>query len=159
MASSAMELQLGIFGFSPTTHRNKRKQNASTICAHRKAFHVCLFSHSDCSTCTHLTNHGYFDRGKKPKISPIGAHARIRLQRFRISGLYLWFLLNFYHSHHGHFWRRYAGLPTMHFFSFIFCWLTLCSASWVISGKQYLNGISTTKSLKIVLQFGLMIQV
>ena len=47
MASSALELQLGMLGFLPTTHGNKRNQNAFTI-----------FD-------TELTNYSDFDRGKK----------------------------------------------------------------------------------------------
>ena len=34
----AMELQLGVFGFMPTTHGNKRKQNAFTIFARHATF-------------------------------------------------------------------------------------------------------------------------
>ena len=45
MASSGMELQLGVLGFLPTTCRSKRKQNASMIFTHCAAFlHVFIFT-------------------------------------------------------------------------------------------------------------------
>ena len=40
----------GIRVFTDYTHRNKRKQNTSTIFAHRVAFEACLSSQSDRST-------------------------------------------------------------------------------------------------------------
>ena len=52
MASSAMKLQLGIFGLLITTHVKTSlcKQNTSTIFMHHVAFHVSLSSRSDHST-------------------------------------------------------------------------------------------------------------
>ena len=50
MASSAMELQLGVLEFLLTryseTSSNNLKQNASTIFVRRAAFHACLPSRS-----------------------------------------------------------------------------------------------------------------
>ena len=70
MASSAMGLKLGVFGFLPTTHA---KTNTKPVCprsshALRHFTHV-LSSRSDgrCRWLTHLTNHGYFDYGENPE--------------------------------------------------------------------------------------------
>ena len=46
MASSAMGLKLGVFGFFPDhTCKNKRNTNASTIFLRRAAFNTCLSLH------------------------------------------------------------------------------------------------------------------
>ena len=59
MVSSAMKLQLRVFGFLSNTRVNKRKQNALTI-------FLCVYLHAQTAVHTPLTNHGYFDRGKHP---------------------------------------------------------------------------------------------
>ena len=68
MTLSAMELQLEVFWFMPTTHA-KTKQTKCTRNLHAPAaFHTYLSSRSDCSRCRwhrHLMNHGYFDLKKK----------------------------------------------------------------------------------------------
>ena len=72
MASSAMELKLGIQVFAAHSHGNKCKQNASMIFARCGAFHTCLSSRSDHSTYIHLTQ--LFWLQEKPRISPLEPH-------------------------------------------------------------------------------------
>ena len=68
---SAMGINLGVFGFLPTTRaKTNAKQIGSQFFAHRAGFNVWLSSCSDCSTCrqhTHLTIHNYFDYRKTRK--------------------------------------------------------------------------------------------
>ena len=98
MASSAIELKLGVFGvFANHTHRNKCKQDASTIFARSTAFHVFVFTLRP-QYIMQLINHSYFDLiTEKIQMSPIfgapcwdkdGAGSGI-------SDLYLWFRHNY----------------------------------------------------------------
>ena len=70
MASSAMGLNLGVFGFLPTIHvKTNTKQMRPRSSRTMRHFNVCLSLRSDRSRCrwhTHLKNHIYFDYGKNP---------------------------------------------------------------------------------------------
>ena len=71
MASSAMELHLGVFRFLPTTHTETNANKIRPRSSCREAFHTCLSSFSD---HTQLRNHGYFDHEKNlntPNWSPM----------------------------------------------------------------------------------------
>ena len=72
MAWSAMELQLGVFGFLPTTHTetNTNKMCPRSSRAVRRFTHV--YVHAQITVHAHLANHSYFDRGKNLN-TPIGA--------------------------------------------------------------------------------------
>ena len=64
MALSAMEIQLGVFGFWPTTHvgtnaDKMRSQSSRTVQCFK-----CVYLNAQTAVHTHLTNHGYFDEGK-----------------------------------------------------------------------------------------------
>ena len=92
MASSAMELQLGVFGvFADHTRRNKRKQNGSTIFAH------CAALYASCSDRTEDAGSKRTWRTRVILISgktwkpPIWAPCRDKDGTGSgISGLYLW---------------------------------------------------------------------
>ena len=78
MASSAMEVQLGVFGFLLTAHAEKKntcKQNAPTIFACCVVFHTCLSSCSDRST--YVPDESQLK--KKPKYPQLEPHAGIRM--------------------------------------------------------------------------------
>ena len=91
MASSAMmELQLGVFGFLPTTHT---ETNANKMCpqSSRALQHFTrVYLHPQRAAHTHLANQGYFDRWKNPN-TPIGDPCRDKDGAGTgISGLNLW---------------------------------------------------------------------
>ena len=84
MASSAMELQLGVFG----SRRNKCKQNASTIFARRAAFQACLPSRSDRSTYTPDKSRLFWLQ-EKPEYPQFEPHAVIKMTQVLRSPVYI----------------------------------------------------------------------
>ena len=74
MASSAMELQLGVFELLLTTHMemNTNKMRPRSSCAVRRF--TCVYLHAQTAVHMLQTNHCYFDHGKNPNapnLSPM----------------------------------------------------------------------------------------
>ena len=86
MASSAMGLKLGVFGFLPTTHAktNAKQMRERSSRAVRRFTRVYLHAadRSRCRWHTHLTNHGYFDNGKNPKTPNLSPMPGLKWRRF-----------------------------------------------------------------------------
>ena len=84
------------------TRGNKRKQNASMIFArYRRVMRVYLCAQT--AVHTHLINHGYFDRSKKPEYPQFEPHAGIKTAQvpgspLYICGLYTTRTVNFHYS-------------------------------------------------------------
>ena len=70
MASSAMELQLGVFGFLPTTHKETNANKMRPWSSQAVRHFTRVYLHAQTLVHTHLTNHGYFDNNRdSTKIS------------------------------------------------------------------------------------------
>ena len=93
MASSAVGLKLGGFGFLSTTHAKQtwNKRIHDDLIAPYGVLRLSSCSnHDTCRQHTHLTNHGYFDYGKTRK-PPNSAPCRDQDGAGSgISGVYLW---------------------------------------------------------------------
>ena len=85
MASSAMEFQLGVFGFLPTAHA---KTNANKMCPWSSCavlHFTCVYFHAQTAVYMYLTNHDYVDREKKANTS----NARIKVAQVPGSPVYI----------------------------------------------------------------------
>ena len=74
MASSAMELQLGVFGFLLSTHTETNANKMRPRSSRAVGRFTRVYLHAQTAVHMHLTNHGYFDRGKNPNtpnLSPM----------------------------------------------------------------------------------------
>ena len=72
--------QIGVFGFFPTTHKNKRKQNVSMDDLHAPVRRFTFFyfhAQTTVTIRTQLTNYCYmnFDRGKNPNTPNLSPKA------------------------------------------------------------------------------------
>ena len=92
MASSAMELYLGVLGFLPTTHT---ETNANKMCPGSSPVVWCFtrdYLHAQTAEHTHLTN-SYFDREKTWNTTQLEPYARIKMALVLGSPVYIWWYL------------------------------------------------------------------
>ena len=101
MASSAMRLKLGVFGFWLTTHakRNAKQMRPRSWPTVRCFTHVYLHTQTTVDAGDkYLTNHGYFDYGKNPKTPKLSPMLGWKWHRFWDLPCISVFVIQFHHN-------------------------------------------------------------